>query len=139
MSPYELFDHTADLGLRVSASDLETLLRDAAAGLFATIVEPATPPGADGERLELRVPGTRPDWLLFDWLNELLFTFETRRLVLGDFEVRVDPAGLSARALGRPLDPGRDRLLHEVKAITYHGLRVERTAVGWEAELIVDI
>jgi SHS2 domain-containing protein len=139
MSPYELFDHTADLGMRVSAPDLGTLFRDAAAGLLAMIVEPATPPGAGAERIELRVEGTRTDWLLFDWLDELLFLFETRRLVLGDFEVRLDGAGLSASARGRPLDAQADRLLHEVKAITYHGLRVERTAEGWVAELIVDI
>jgi SHS2 domain-containing protein len=28
---------------------------------------------------------------------------------------------------------------HEVKAITYHGLRVERADGGWLAEVIVDI
>ena len=38
-----------------------------------------------------------------------------------------------------PLDPKRHRLLHEIKAITYHGLKVERTARGWQAEVIVDI
>jgi len=30
-------------------------------------------------------------------------------------------------------------LSHEVKAITYHGLRVEREGDGWLAEVIVDI
>jgi SHS2 domain-containing protein len=30
-------------------------------------------------------------------------------------------------------------LSHEVKAITYHGLAVERTADGWRAEVVVDI
>jgi len=28
---------------------------------------------------------------------------------------------------------------HEIKAITYHALKVEQTADGWLAELIVDI
>jgi SHS2 domain-containing protein len=28
---------------------------------------------------------------------------------------------------------------HEVKAITYHGLRVENVGDGWAAEVIVDI
>ena len=30
-------------------------------------------------------------------------------------------------------------LNHEVKAITLHGLKVEQTADGWLAEVIVDI
>jgi len=134
---WELFEHTADLGLRVTAPDLETLFCDAARGLFGAIVERI--PEQRGERIELRVAGRRHDWLLLDWLNELLFVFETRKLLLGDFEIALDVSGLRGSARGAKLDPARDRLLHEVKAITYHGLRVDRTADGWVAELIVDI
>ena len=36
---YEIFEHTADLGLRVRAATLEELLKDAACGLFAMVVE----------------------------------------------------------------------------------------------------
>ena len=134
---WELFEHTADLGLRVTAPDIETLFCDAARGLFGMIVERI--PEQRGERIELRVEGRRNDWLLFDWLNELLFVFETRELLLGDFEIAFDGSGLRGRARGAKVDLARDRLLHEVKAITYHGLRVDRAADGWSAELIVDI
>ena len=134
MAPYEWFDHTADLGLRITAPDLETLFRDAATALFAAVVE-RPEEGEPEAPLTLRVTGERKDWLLFDWLNELLYLFETRRLVLSDFEVRFDDEGLSARALPRPFDPDAQRALHEVKAITYHGLRVERDETGrWLAE-----
>ena len=51
--------------------------------------------------------------------------------------MRVD--GLTARAWGEPLDRTRHDLQHEVKAITYHGLRVEPAPDGWLAEVIVDI
>jgi SHS2 domain-containing protein len=37
------------------------------------------------------------------------------------------------------MDTSRHQMEHEVKAITYHALRVEQTATGWEAEVIVDI
>ena len=42
-------------------------------------------------------------------------------------------------AYGEPYDPARHVLAHEVKAITYHELKVEKTADGWLAEVIVDI
>ncbi len=35
---YEIFEHTADLGLRVRAPDLETLFVEAARALFSVIV-----------------------------------------------------------------------------------------------------
>jgi SHS2 domain-containing protein len=135
---YEYFDHTADLGLRVLAPDPENLFRQAAEGLFSVIVEPVLPP-ACAEQLEFRVEGERLDYLLVDWLTELLYVFESRKLLLGSFEVRIDDRGLKAKALAQPLDVERHRLLHEVKAVTYHGLRVEETQTGWLAELILDI
>ena len=36
---FELFEHTADLGLRVRAPDLESLFREAGEGFFSMIVE----------------------------------------------------------------------------------------------------
>ena len=65
--------------------------------------------------------------------------FDAEHLVLGRFEVHVNGHSLSGTAWGEPLDPARHVLSHEVKAITYHGLRVEPTADGWLAEVIVDI
>lgn len=135
---YELFEHTADLGLRVVAPDLATLFRDAAEGLFSMIVEEVPDVPGQQER-RLSVEGARLDHLLFDWLNELLYVFESKRLLLRQFELSLHDGGLEARALGQPLDFERHRLLHEVKAITYHRLKVERTGEGWLAEVIVDI
>ena len=60
-------------------------------------------------------------------------------MLFGRFDVSVTDDGLSATAWGEPLDPARHELAREVKAITYHELRVEQTADGWLAEVIVDI
>lgn len=135
---YEVFEHTADLGLRVRAGSLDELFADAGRGFFQMLVSnlDAVEPR---ERVVFAIDGASPDFLLFDWLNELLYTFESRRLLLSKFEVRVDDAGLHGVALGEPMDPERHRMEHEVKAITYHGLKVEQTDRGWLAEVIVDI
>jgi SHS2 domain-containing protein len=135
---FETFDHTADLGLRVTGTDLPELLTEAARGLTAMIV--ANPGDVrPTEQQSFRVDGTDPDYLMFDWLNELLYAFESRRMLFARFEVHIDASGLTATAWGEPADPDRHQLEHEVKAITYHGLRVEPTTDGWLAELIVDI
>lgn len=135
---YETFDHTADLGLRVRAPDLATLFIDAARGLFSMIVcEPGTIRPVDAVSIELDAPAL--DLLLFDWLSELVYLYETRHLLLGEFEVQLSESHLTAIARGEPLDRTRHELEHEVKAITYHGLKVEQTSDGWLAEVIVDI
>ncbi len=135
---YEVFEHTADLGLRVKAASLNDLMADAASGLFSMIVVNLD----DVERVvtkTYKVLGNQPDYLLFDWLTELLYTFDTERLVLADFKVHLDESGLTATCRGEPIDREKHDLDHEVKAITYHQLRVDETEAGWVAELIVDI
>jgi len=135
---YEVFEHTADLGLRMVAADLETLFADAARGLFSIIVANLDDvrPNRD---ISVRVTGNARDYLLFDWLNELLYVFETQRLVLAQFAVRLTEDALEGTGRGEPLDLARHKMAHEVKAITYHGLSVEQTSSGWRAEVIVDI
>jgi SHS2 domain-containing protein len=135
---YETFDHTADLGLRIAAPDVDGLFVEAGRGLFSIIVENLGDVRPQRE-VEIRIDGTDREYLLFDWLNELLYRWETEHLLLAEFDVRVDESGLVARARGETADSERHQLSHEVKAITYHRLAVVQTPDGWAAEVIVDI
>lgn len=134
------FDHTADLGLRIYATDLADLFRTAAEALFDVMVthrdqvEPR-----QSEQFDLAADST--DSLLLDWLNELIFRSETGHIVFCRFDVCIDPHGrsLTARVHGEPLDPQRHGLDHEVKAATHHGLMLVHDQDGWVAELILDI
>lgn len=135
---YEVFEHTADVGLRVRADSLEALLVDAARGLFSLIVTNLDQVKAVQEKT-IRIDASEPEYLLFDWLNELLYTFDVDQLLFSEFAVRVDARGLTATCRGEPVQPDRHEMDHEVKAITYHELKVQRDGDGWMAELIVDI
>lgn len=135
---FEAFDHTADVGLRIRAESLDGLFADAGRALFSLIV--ANPAAVRSvEQRDIQLAGGRHDELLFDWLNELLYLQSAQGLLLGEFQVHVDDIGLQGRVAGEPLDSQRHELDHEVKAITYHDLKVEQTADGWLAEVIVDI
>ncbi len=139
---YDYFEHTADVGLRVQAPDLNALFADAGRALFGLIVEnleDVTP-----ERtVQLTVSGgTAPDqldYLLFDWLSELIREFEADRTILSEFHIQASNTGIAAECRGETLDPSRHRLGHEVKAVTYHELKLEQTPEGWQAQAIVDL
>jgi SHS2 domain-containing protein len=135
---HETFDHTADLGLRARAADLNTLFAEAAEALFETLVEDLGTVLATQSR-NLHLSGTDREYLLFDWLKELLYLFDAEHFLCCRFDVQVAADGLIGTAWGEPLDRSRHELGHEVKAITYHGLRVEQTADDWLVEVIVDI
>jgi SHS2 domain-containing protein len=133
---YETFEHTADIGVRAMAPTLGELFAEAAAGLFSIISDEA-PPAATGPRRTFSISGSDLTYLLFDWLAELLFIFDTGHLVLFDFDVQITDHGLEATAATYPIPPAH--VAREVKAITYHRLAVDEREDGWHTEFIVDI
>jgi SHS2 domain-containing protein len=135
---YETFDHTADIGLRITAPTLAELFAESGKALASLIVANLVDVQPVEERL-ITVAGDEKDYLFFDWLNELLYVLDRERLIFSEFEVTLSDVGLTARCRGEQLDSARHRLEHEVKAITYHGLIVEQTENGWLAEVILDI
>lgn len=135
---YETFDHTADVGLRMTAATLPDLMAEAGRGFSSLIVANLADVRPVEERT-IQVAGTEPDYLLFDWLNELVYLLDREHLVFSDFDVRKTEQGLSATCRGERLDRDRHQLEHEVKAVTYHDLKVEQVADSWQAEVILDI
>ncbi|WP_165233219.1 archease [Aquisphaera insulae] len=140
MGQAETFDHTADLGLRLRATDLADLFQTAAEALFdVMIANREDVRQVESERVSLA--SDTPESLLIDWLNELIYLVEAEHRIFGGFEVRVaeDGRSLEATIRGEPLDSSRHVLDHEVKAATYHGARLDRVGPGYLAELILDI
>ena len=144
--PWQVFDHTADLGLRVEAPSREALFEEAGRAFTALIVEEPDTAVWELERLDVALTAADPADLLFDWLHALLVAFEVRHLLLVRFAVELfeldEGEGnlhLRGSAWGEPVDPARHRLVREVKAITYHGLWLRPDGAGWAAEAIVDV
>ena len=135
---YETFEHTADLGLRIRAEDLNNLFAEAGRALFSVIVE-----NPEDIRIVEEIPYTIKvddvEELLHDWLSELLFTFHVHRRLLAKFEVNIQSTCLTAIAQGEKIDLRRHEINLEIKAVTWHGLKVEQTPDGWMAEVIVDV
>jgi SHS2 domain-containing protein len=134
------FDHTADVGLRITGENLDDLFRTAAEGLFDYIVV-----NREAVRVEssetVRLSADSSADLLVSWLNELIFRCETQHHLYTQFDVHVLDEGRSVQAMiaGEPIDRARHILDHEVKAVTHHGLSVRREDQTWVAEVILDI
>lgn len=135
---YELVDHTADIGLRVWGPTPEDVFEEAGRGLFSLVCDPLHV--GELETLDLELEAEAMDLLLAAWLNELLYVFETRRLVLSEFEVyEVQERRLRARVAGEPLDTRRHVMCGGVKAATLHQLRLEQVEERWEGFILLDV
>ena len=135
---YRTIAHTADIGFEVRAFDLDTLFAEAGEALFSIIVSNLSDVRRATQR-EFTIQGSNLEFLLLDWLHELLVTYESQRLLFNQFRVSIGSDKLCATALGESLDEARHRLDHEVKAITYHRLSVKQDGNEWKATVFVDI
>lgn len=136
---HEVFEHTADLGLRIRSGTLVELFKEAGTALFELMVENLDVVKALVCR-HIRIEQVEVELLFFDWLNELLYLSDSEQLVLCQFDVRINHTLLEATVWGEPHDAVRHQLDHEVKAITYHQLKLQQEPDGqWLAEVILDI
>ena len=106
--------------------------------LSDAIADPALLTGT-GEK-SLSVAGT--DWpdLMVNWLRELLYIWHGEGcLVKGSDISFISETRLSARVVFDPYDPDKHVLENEIKAVTYHDIRVEETGTGWQATIIFDV
>ncbi len=136
---YELFDHTADLGVRVTAPTLAELIPPATDGFYATIGLIHVGRDSDAAR-SLEFTADDSALLLRDYLAELLNLFESeQRRLIGVRVHEFTAKRLAVTGQAQPIDKERSSLRREVKAVTYHDLAIRPQADGYEATFIVDI
>jgi SHS2 domain-containing protein len=134
---FEIIDHTADVGLRGWAPDFPSLCEIMARALFEVIAD--TAPVKPRTSRELGLGGESREDLLHDWLEALNSEHQIRGEIYSQFMVRVGGGVLAAEVWGEPIDPGRHDLRTEVKAVTWHDLRVTDVPGGLEAYVLLDI
>lgn len=135
---YTLIDHTADLAVIVSGSDLGDLFRTAGLTLIALITDTHRLTAAKTEKI--CVEGDDIDDLMANWLREILYYWAGRELLVQDIDI--DSASLNeikARLAVDAFDPERHVIVNEIKAVTYHDLEVKKTQGGYEAKIIFDV
>ena len=136
--PYELIDHTSDVGIKVRATDLPGLLCEASRALF-DIMTDLSRVKVCTER-DVSVEGEGFDELLVRWLNELVFIHEVEGLLFREFTVRsIGRHGAAGVARGEPFDEKRHEMKVGIKAVTYHQLKVTCVDGAWEVQVILDI
>jgi SHS2 domain-containing protein len=136
--PYEIFDHTADIGLIVFGKDLGSLFANAGEGFFDLITDLSVVRARVERRIELR--GEAIERLMVDWLTELLYLHEVESLLLKEFNVKfVGEDGLKAVVRGEPFEEGTHVIKTEIKAVTYHQIQVQEGEGEWKARVIFDL
>lgn len=134
---WKFLEHTADVRLEVYGATMEELFLNAATGFTSLLASDAHIVAA--AEFEVDLEAAEPEELLINWLRELLYQHETSGFVLSEAHIfEMSPRRLKARLMGGTRSPDDEKDM-EVKGVTYHGISVEKTAVGYSARVVFDI
>jgi SHS2 domain-containing protein len=135
---FELLEHPSDIGILGRGASREETLVAVSHGLTEVMVD------VDGFRPStervFRIGGQDAEAQIINWLNEILFFFDTEALVFTEFAIDSWSAQeLLGRAWGETVDLNRHELRTSVKAATYHQFDFRQTEHGWELRVFIDI
>ena len=122
---FHLFQHTADIGLVAHGDSLSEAFASAGYGLFSIMADLRKVKEIESRAVEVKAENLED--LLYSWLNDLIFLFDTEGLLLKRFDVTdFSENQLKATVYGEKYDPSRHYIKVGVKAATYHRLEVDR-------------
>jgi len=137
MGRYRILEHTADMGIEATGETLEELLIQAARGLMAIISGAEALPR---EERSVEITAGESGELLVNWLNEILFLFDSGGFFPAEFIIEEATENrIKALVGGELFDPERHPVDREIKAATYHQLKIERGEEGWKARVYLDL
>jgi SHS2 domain-containing protein len=137
---YELIEHTADVGIRVKGDNLKALFKNAALAMFDIIAEKKSVTKSQSHKVAIVVKqkADNIDELFINWLNELLSLSATKENIFCGFLFKkLDTNNLEAEISG--CDIKDYKVNTEIKAATYHELKLQQEDFGWLAEVIFDV
>jgi SHS2 domain-containing protein len=138
VKPFEIIDHTADIGIIAYGADIKEVFANAALGLFNLMAD------LDGlkENIKREVEMSAEDIeiLLVEWLNELIYISDVDHIIFKRFDIsELSNNSIKATCFGEKIKPGQHMLKREIKAATYHMLRIGKENNGYKVQVIFDI
>ncbi|MFC1571351.1 archease [Candidatus Margulisiibacteriota bacterium] len=133
-SRFKSLDHPSDIGIVAYGQDNKEIFANAAYGMFSLM---ANLDGvADEEKYKIKINSDDLDSLLINWLNELIFYQDTKKVLLKEFKIKkLDKNKLEAEVSGEEIDEERHFIYRPIKAATYNQLQIDKN----QARIIFDV
>lgn len=133
---FEYFEHPADIGLRIYGKNLPSLFENAAIALY-DVLKPSVNYESQQYREKITLSSQTIEELLVSFLNEILFLSTKRHLIFQKFFINIDCSenNLQCKMTGKQIFD----IKREVKAVTYHRIRISRKAGYFVTDIVLDI
>ncbi len=142
--PYRYLDDiaTADAAFEAVGTTVEEMFMSAADATLGVMIENPGPI-ACSEEISFQVVERSLELLLFEFLQELIYRKDALGMLPRVSSVQIEKGHstliLNAQACSIPLDQVRDRLLTDVKAVTFYKFAVDHLDGQWRATVVLDV
>jgi SHS2 domain-containing protein len=143
MKKYKILEDVAiaDIAVEAYGKDINQLFENSAYAIFEESAELTKV--EEKEKKSIKLNANNIEDLLFDFLSEILFLKDTHSFLFKKSVVNIDEKNkkysLKAELSGEPIDRERHELRNDIKAITLHMFKVEKTKDGYKAMIVVDV
>ncbi|MEM2841932.1 MAG: archease [Thermoproteota archaeon] len=141
-SGFEYLEHTSDVLVRAYGANLEEAFEQAAIALMNTLIQNLKCVSPILKRC-FNIVGNSLEELLYKYLEEFLFIFDTERVVFSEFEVKIwkheSTFEAEIKAYGEKFNSLKHRPGIEVKAVTYHMMDITQREGLTEVLVLFDI
>jgi SHS2 domain-containing protein len=128
----------ADFEFEARADTLEDLFMQCGKAVFIAITDISKV--SPLQEISFKVKGESLEDLLFLFLAELIYLKDTRKMFFSKFDIEISGQyKLYCRAMGEPIDRQKHQTKADVKAPTYHKLKIEQTNTGFKVRVILDL
>ena len=129
---------TADLTIDAYGTTLEEAFENVALGMFnaMTPIEKIQ----KKESMKFEVEGDDIEFLLFNFLDELLYLHETELIVFSGFELDINSINYKLKSVckGEAFDLTKHEQGISIKAVTFHNMKITQTENGWTIRVVLD-
>jgi SHS2 domain-containing protein len=140
---YKYLEHIGDAAIEATATTLGEVFAEAGRAMFAIMIDTGAAPAET--TVDIKAEAATYEELLVEFLNELLAQQCLHKLIFTDCRVSgIAPRtgggyALTATASGVEPKHASAALGHEVKAVTYMGLKVAREDGNWVVRCVLDL
>lgn len=126
---YRFLEHATDAIIEVTAQNLNEAFIQAGLAVVDTTLEIKSV--EEKEKRHIAVAGTTIDYLLFDWLEAVIYQLITEGFAICRFSVNITkeaPYTLEATVYGEPIDLKKHHFKVEIKAPTFHEMEIKQNS-----------
>ncbi len=141
MNGYKFIEHPADIAVEITAESIEELFETGAEAWKASVLENSS--AEIPFEFMIETESSTLEELLVEFLSELNFMLFSKKLVYSKTKSLIIDENnnykLKAMLYFEDFNPSWHQLKNEIKAITYHQMKIVKTGNTYSSKLILDI